>query len=545
MTTAVAAPARQASAARMLPPWLWVWLGADLLAGIPSNVSELRYQVTLYFGNSFATRTITTLPLTLLRLSALVAVVPLTLLATAAVATAFPRLRGAWVERRFGLVCDDRPVIAEMQRFVDEHDPSIRLMVTIRADQMARIYPVGWRTARIAVFRPLTALWRTDRQAAQAILAHEIAHHRQGDQLIVGLGSPLTLLVKVWAAAFVLLMLAPLSLYFAAGGGELAKALSAQSVLELGQLPEALLLPVTALWLAEFSADQLTARAVGPDALRRALLTSASSRSPLIARAFALLSHPPRRLRLRAAAGRPAGLAVLLAAWPAAVVAQVLVTTAVAVPAELLINSTWRQIINVVLGGTQTFLLTGRILLIASVTVLLIWPVLARPWQWIWSGRLVAGPRRPWWPYFAAALLPAVLLILPAVPIRWSIAAPAAAPARPPSTCARLAAWNEHGQPRKELALTDLRKILTPTRPAVYVRNVSALAIAAKAALADKPPGAARPSYVAAMTDLVTITADLRRGLVRAAAAETQHAIQAYTTTDEILIREERGCVRK
>jgi len=53
--------------------------------------------------------------------------------------------------------------------------------------EMARIYPVGWRTARIAVFRPLPELWRRDRETAQAILLHEVAHRRHGHQFVVGL----------------------------------------------------------------------------------------------------------------------------------------------------------------------------------------------------------------------------------------------------------------------------------------------------------------------------------------------------------------------
>ena len=96
-----------------------------------------------------------------------------------------------------------------MQLFVGQHDPSIRLRATTRDDQMARIYPVSWRTARIAVFRPLPELWRRDREAAQAILLHEVAHRRHGDQLVVGLASPLVWLMRIWVPAFVVLALAP------------------------------------------------------------------------------------------------------------------------------------------------------------------------------------------------------------------------------------------------------------------------------------------------------------------------------------------------
>jgi Zn-dependent protease with chaperone function len=220
---------------------------------------------------------------------------------------------------------------------VNSRDPSVSLRVTIRADQMARIYPVGWRSARIAVFRPLPALWRRDREAAQAILLHEVAHRRQGDQLIVGLGSPFVALMRIWAPAYLLLVLIPVTVYLAAGGGTLAPYIAASSIMQAVLIPAEIILPVTALWLAEISADQMAAQAIGSGAVRHVLQAAAESRTSRIARAMALPSHPPRRLRLRLAAARPTGTVGLVATWPAALVAWFLVLPlATTVPALLL-----------------------------------------------------------------------------------------------------------------------------------------------------------------------------------------------------------------
>jgi Zn-dependent protease with chaperone function len=143
--------------------------------------------------------------------------------AAGVIATLFPQLRGRVVERRLGPALgeadDDGAVLAEMQLFVCQHDPSIRLRATTRDDQVAEIYPVGWRAARIAVFRPLPELWRRDREAAQAVLLHEVAHRRHGDQLVVGLGSPMVWFMRIWVPVFVVLALAPVVVYAALGGG--------------------------------------------------------------------------------------------------------------------------------------------------------------------------------------------------------------------------------------------------------------------------------------------------------------------------------------
>jgi Zn-dependent protease with chaperone function len=397
----------------MTPPWLWLYVLGYVLQGIPEYVSELRYQIAEYTGHGGISPQVTAqMPFTLLRVFAIVAVMPPLLLAVGALACAFPHVRGRWVEWRLGLACDGRAVITEMQRFVDERAPSIRLRVTLRADQMARIYPVGWRTARIAVFRPLPALWHDDRQAAEAILLHEIAHLRQGDQLAVGLGSPFIWLIRIWVPTFVLLVLGPLAIYFGSGGGALAHAVSGQVALQALQIPRVLIVPVASLWLAELGADQLTAQATGPGPLQRALRATARPHASPAARAFALLSHPPQRLRLAMAAPHPATTLALLAGWPTALIAQLCVTCLAAVPAYLLIGYSLAEVGSALLGGIHEFLSDSRILITAATVLLLAWPLLARPWERLWSPGPRPARRQPLWPYLAAATLPAGMLVL-------------------------------------------------------------------------------------------------------------------------------------
>src|SRR5580704_9601820 len=143
----------------MMPPWLWLWLVGDVAVLIPAEASNERHQIALYTGHGEIAPQVTAgTPYTLLLLFSILAGLTCAIFAAAVIATVFPRRCGRLVERRYELTED--PSIAEMQDFVAQYDPSIRLRATLHDDQMARIYPVGWRTARIAVFRPLSELWR-------------------------------------------------------------------------------------------------------------------------------------------------------------------------------------------------------------------------------------------------------------------------------------------------------------------------------------------------------------------------------------------------
>ncbi len=525
MTGSGTAEGRPGPAGRTLPPWLWAWLGGYLLASMPGQISLLRSVITTYFGHSHLAPQFAGF-FAVERLAIALSFLIYAVVVGGAVAAMLPRLRGRWVERRFKLASDDRAVMAEMQRFVDSYDPSVRLRVTIRADQMARIYPVGWRSARIAVFRPLPALWRSDREAAQAVLLHEVAHRRQGDQLIVGLGSPFVWLIRIWAPAYVLLVVIPITIDVAAGGGALAQLLVLQGIEEAAVIPGAVFLPVTALWLAELSADRVAAQAIGSGAVQRALRATAGSRASLAARAIALLSHPPRRLRLRLVAARPAATAALVAVWPAAVVAWLLVLPAGMVVAGLLLAGfSLGPADSYLKAGVHPLLVYGRPLAIVTAVVLLVWPVLAAPWARLWSPSQRWGGRQTWWPYLAAASLPVGVLLLFLVPFRASPLA--TGQHQPQGLCSQFESWSlGNGPADDERVSTKLGQLVeagdnNKTATAAAARRLDG---AIQAALDNPPPGAARSSYAEAMADYRTAAQDMRTGDAAAAATAMEDA---------------------
>jgi hypothetical protein len=515
-----------------VPPWLWLWLTGDLAVLIPAEVSNERHQIALYTGHGEIAPQVTAgTPYTLLLLFSILAGLTCAIFAAAVIATVFPRRRGRLVERRYELTED--PSIAEMQDFVAQYDPSIRLRATMRDDQMARIYPVGWRTARIAVFRPLSELWRRDREAAQAVLLREVAHRRHGDQLVTGLASPLVWLMRIWVPAFVVLALAPVVVYAALSGGLLAQAVVGQGAQQLLQPVGLLILPVTALWLAELDADLVTARVLGIDPVRRALDATGGTR-PL-----GLLSQPPRRLRRRYAASRPTGTFALLAAWPAALVAQLLVIIAGAAIAYLLISQSLADTGRDLLAGTRQFLLSNQILIIAAIILLLLWPLLARPWDRLWSGWPGPDGRQPWRFYLGAAVVPVALLALSLAPLPASYARHGATPA----SCSRLLAWRSGpGFGEKVQAETYLNRLLAARTPADARNDFSALIAATAAGLRHSPPDAARSGYVTALTDFRTAGLDLRDNQVSAAFNATEDGITADQAATAILTRQLARC---
>lgn len=515
MTASSATRSRSAVTARTMPPWLWVWLAGYLLATMPQEISLLHYTTVTYFGHESVVLSegVGTGFVTVERLSLIFGLLIYAVIVAGAVAAMFPHLRGRWVEWRFKLASDDRSVMTEMQRFVSAHDPSISLRVTIRSDQMARVYPVGWRGARIAVFRPLPALWRRDREAAQAILLHEVAHRRQGDQLIVGLGSPFVLLMRIWAPAYLLLVLIPATVYLAVGRSILAPFVIVPTVALAAVIPGVIFLPVTALWLAELGADRIAAQAIGSGAVRQALLATAGSRASLVARALALLSHPPRRLRLRLAAARPAGTAGLVAVWPAALLVWLLVLPVALAVLDLLLAGFPAGLMEIGLReATTTVLADGRPVVIATAALLLAWPVLAHPWERLWSSAPHPSSHQPWWPYLAAASLPIGILLVSLAPLQVSLPTALPAPRQPTGICSQFTSWElGRGQAEEEHVQTDIDQLLLGST-SITAAAAQQLDGEIRAALDNPPPGAARPSYTKAMTGYGTAVTDMQAG---------------------------------
>lgn len=404
-------PTKTATPAAAVPPWMLLWL-IGFAASVPATAGYWRqYFADLTGGGAYSADVVSSPSFVLLRLDAVVQFVPTVVMAIGLLAVALPWVRAAIVEYRLGLTKQQRPVIVEIENFLREHGANVEVRANlVRQDRLARIYPAGWRRARLAVFGPFVALWRRDRLAAQAVLLHEVAHIRTGDQLFLGLGSPFVALANLWfplLTVFAVLPLAGIALVHY----PTAQELSGQLLLLLTQLPRTLLLPVAALWWAELAADRYVIECGFQGELLRALGTHDRHGGRYL-RALTHLSHPPRALRRWAIRGGPGRDVTLLASWPLLVLAQLLMILTSAIPAWFFQGLPAQQIIEAAVHNSRAFLIDSAYIWGPAAVLLLIWPVVAQPWTRWWAGRAVGHFSVPSRTYITAAVLVTVVPLL-------------------------------------------------------------------------------------------------------------------------------------
>ncbi|MFE9093501.1 hypothetical protein [Streptomyces sp. NPDC007264] len=418
------------------PPWLWLTLGL-LVTQTPALAYWLTW--TVAEGRTWDGRTLdmpTTLALTLVQ------VLPLLFLLAGALSLVAPRRRGRYVERRYGLLAPDHPDTTSpttpdgadhdedgasdgcdgMRRFLAERAPRTELRISIRRDLVARVYPGLRRSPRIGVFSPLLRLWDEDRDAAEAILLHELGHLRYGEQHVAGLGSPFTALVRAWPYLVAVFGLLPAVLLFVSGVP--APFMHAQIVLVLLSVPKILLIMVGALWSAELAADRYAAQTAGWRTQLRAL-NALQEHAP---GGLARLYHPPVRMRLWFAARteQRVAQALLLLLWPLAVCAENALDLLGALLGYHLLGASGP------VDATRTALSLARGQLTsgpqwwAILAALAVWPLAADVWQRLRGRHDTAGTFSP------TAYVTSALLLLPALALALGFL-PAAGTAGDPS----------------------------------------------------------------------------------------------------------------
>lgn len=135
---------------------------------------------------------------------------PLVALVCGLLIVMFPRLRARYIERRDNLATPPLlKSLAEICGYVERHAPGLAVKANLSRPGLLYIYPSGFRRATLAVFGGFVILWKTDREAAEAVLLHESAHQRRGDALFMGPGGLLETSVKVAVLLFVGLSLLP------------------------------------------------------------------------------------------------------------------------------------------------------------------------------------------------------------------------------------------------------------------------------------------------------------------------------------------------
>ena len=204
--------------AGIIPPWLWFWLIVYLfyLPGLANQLWEGNLKPILvpegvpdFLGSNFLSSQFISL---LLAMPGLHEIIPSLLVFFGVSTIFFPHARKLYLEKHFKLrnPSSISPALGEVTDFIHQYAPNLEVRTNlIRTNQVAFVYPLGYTNAAVALFGGIMKLWRSDREAAEAILLHEISHYRHGDVLIVGAGSFFETLLKIWFPLLILLFFIP------------------------------------------------------------------------------------------------------------------------------------------------------------------------------------------------------------------------------------------------------------------------------------------------------------------------------------------------
>lgn len=447
----MSAAARTRNPSPGLPPWMWLWLvlftthlpflALTLFDYYQQTAAQSRANVETIDTSMFPQAGLIT---AVVFAEMFARVVPLGSLVLSLLPVVFPSVRSRFIERRNRLVPPPPALraLGEIEEFVGAHAPGLGVKVNLRRPGLVWIYPNGYRRATLAVFGGLVMLWKSDREAAEAVLLHEIAHYRRGDALFMGPGSfvetavKLTLLLNLlvvflpWLVLIVLMNLnafgqvTELSSFdefekFARAVGlsdyvpnEVSFLVAFNVIMLLFVLLLALMMatnfviyftvPVACMWSAEFNADLSVAETRHRAAILREL---GRKRARVSLRRWVLfrLSHPPeflRRFFLRR--GGPHGsLLALLLVMPLTLFAPLLMAFVVGFSLMLFVSligvvvgplspseaqqfapvGTWGEFLPSYLDFARTYVTATKYFWLGMTVLLVCWTAAARPWE--------------------------------------------------------------------------------------------------------------------------------------------------------------------
>lgn len=349
----------------------------------------------------------------------------------------FPRLRAAYLERKNKL---ERPTAAvksfsEIQEFIEKNAPGLQMKVNLKRPGLAFVYPNGYRRATVAIFSGFVMLWKTDRETAEAVLLHEIAHYRRGDALFLGPGSFLETAFKLTLLFYVIFVALPYIITTIDQKIQLADSLERTAAMqrELNEisrdlgLPEqtapnywshlthsillsvfgllattvtfvvrtivSFILPVAAIWAAEFNADTLVAENLHYKNALVHELRKTKARVTWWRRILFRLSHPPAWLRRFFINHRESiAFLLLLLIYPFAMLARIaglhvwaFLTEAGIEAASVIGRQTadfnWQNFITISIDRTRIALASQSLEWPLMTALLLVWTTAVRPWE--------------------------------------------------------------------------------------------------------------------------------------------------------------------
>jgi hypothetical protein len=351
---------------------------------------------------------------------------------------AIPYFRARFiVERRYALRDLDPGHLPEIHEFIRRRLPRASIKVNpLLSAPYAFAYPNGIRSSAIAITGGLIKLWRGNPEAAEAVLLHEIAHCRHGDEKVVGVGSLLESSIRHWPLVACITALLPAAVMlissFSPSLNPWIGTSSWMSLLQESPTPlsllmilacqllglllyaaAAFLLPLMALWCAELNSDQWTAETQkGSASLENALYAGPSGPRRLRWTIWPL-THPPRTLRVYLVSKTTGRLRMLLLLmlYPAATAFRLLLMLGWAITGYGAIRITGGQIdlMERMGSATRTLLQRNTWTWFAMALVMAGWPLLAGRWDRMIVGSGSRLGKDTVMAYYLAALIMLVL----------------------------------------------------------------------------------------------------------------------------------------
>lgn len=410
-----------------LPPWLWVWFILYIF-NLPSQIELFKEDLS---SSLFSTDP-TYANLTLVNRFEIVNAdywIPSILLFLGVMSVFFPRFRKYYVERKYNLNEDYQPIpaVKEIEEFLGLHAPDLRIKANfLNPREMVFIYPVGYRKRCIAIFGRLIKSWRSDREATQAILFHEIGHCRNGDALILGAGS----LFELGSRSIILFLLLKALLFFIDLTKSTPHNIFVVFILSfLNLLPDSLaaflkslaffVLPIAGIWCAELNADRfmVTSKISSLDNSLKVIGRLKNNKS-FILRHFYQISHPPNSLRRWMALHSNEEKSVLfyIFFFPLANLFQLLTLVIYAFTMYIIIfllgASTMQEFSELLLKNVTTYINMRSLRWLLFSILIILWPFLEVYWVKLFIGTHERYNRENCKTYFLSALVLLFIFVL-------------------------------------------------------------------------------------------------------------------------------------
>jgi len=410
-----------------IPPWLWFWLIVYLfyLPGLANWLWESNLKPILnpegvpdFLGSKFFSSHFISF---LLAIPGLHEIIPSLIVLLGVSTIFFPHVRKLYLEKHFKLrqPSSNAPDIEEIADFIHQYAPNIEIRTSlIRTKQIAFVYPLGYTKAAVGLFIGIRRLWHSDREAAEAVLLHEISHYRHGDVLIVGAGSFFETLLKIWFPLLILLLFVPSFLLY--GHSTITSFLESQRIHQeygrllgdnnwfidwfksqvemffLIDLPGDLLIstmlfcisgvvliaPLLGIWCSEFNADQFV---INIQKSPRGLLRAFNNLSPSTSWWYWFLSnmsHPPVSMRrwFASHSGETNQFMFLLLLFPFAYIIKLILIHFRAI-AALASFSSGRELFQEFIDNTVVYFQASAPVWLAMGIFLLTYPRVAKFWE--------------------------------------------------------------------------------------------------------------------------------------------------------------------